>query len=205
MKARMRMKAATISLGCLFCLGLALASAPVPARLVIPNEEFTAVANMPSVNGNAMVGPGAASNVNIFLDNFTSDAEARAMASAFASGGYKSLRSAFKKATLKGRITMEGRNGSYELKLLRSKPTEGGRRIFAVGERAIRFLDAYYPGRSQDYQFGILELDLKTDGSVEEGTGTLVYGGRIKTLEADSISLEDFGIEPVRLTGVRKQ
>jgi hypothetical protein len=168
-------------------------------------EEFTAEGKMPSVSGSDMVGAGASANFSIYVDSYSSDLEARAMASEFALGGYKALRKALDKAPLKGRITMAGRDGSYELKLIRSQPTENGRRIFAVGGRAIRFLDAYYSGRSHDYHFGVLQLELKSNDGREPGSGVLFHRARITKLEADTIALEDFGIEPARLTNVLKQ
>ena len=100
---------------------------------------------------------------------------------------------------------MSGRNGYYELKLVRSIATENGRRIFAVGERAVRFLDGYYTGRSHLEEFGILQLDLKTRDGIEQGLGTIIHKARIKSLSGNSIVLEDYGIQPVRLTGVRKR
>src|SRR5262245_54872296 len=202
--SEVHMKSAFILIGCLVCLSLSNTS-PAPPCPSSPREEFVAIGNMPSVTGSEMVGPGATINVSIYLDSYSTDAEARAMASQFSGGGYKALRKALEKATLKGRITVSGREGSYDLKLLRSTTTDGGRRIFAVGERPIRFLDAYYSGRTHDEQFGILQLELKTTGRLEEGSGVLVHGGRIKGLEADTITLEDSTFEPVRLAGVRRQ
>jgi hypothetical protein len=127
------------------------------------------------------------------------------MAAAFAKGQHKALRSALEKASVKARIAFVGRNGFYELKLLRTKKTpNGGRQIFGIGAKSIRFLDAYYSGRSHLEEFGILQLELTSSNGIEEGSGTLVHKVQIKSLDADSISLDDQGIEPVRLT-VRKQ
>src|SRR5262249_48375588 len=199
------MKSAFILFGCLIFLLLLSSSRPAPARSQNQREEFVARGLMPSVNGSEMIGAGATVNVSIYLDSYSTEAEARAMASQFAAGGYKALRKALEKATLKGRITISGREGSYDLKLLRAKTTDGARRIFAVGERPIRFLDAYYSGRTHDEQFGILQLEWKIAGGLEDGSGVLVHGGRIKGLEADGIPLENSVSEPVRLAGVRKQ
>jgi hypothetical protein len=59
--------------------------------------------------------------------------------------------------------------------------------------------------RSRDYPFGILQLDLKTnEKGKEEGSGALIYAAKIKVLEGNSIDVETYGIEPIRLMGVRK-
>jgi hypothetical protein len=199
------MKSAFLLFGCLVFLLLSSSSELAPARPQSQREEFLAIGYMPSVNGGEMIGPGSNVNVNIQLDGYSTDAEAHAMASQFAAGGYKALRKALEKATPKGRITFNGRDGSFDLKLLRSKTIEGIRRVFAVGELPIHFLDAYYPGRTHDYHFGILQLELPAAGGPEDGSGVLVHAGTIKILEADAITLEDSPSRPVRLASVRKQ
>lgn len=195
------MKTLILVFGCLLCMCLSNA-APAPGQAA--REEFAATAYMPVVSGTEMVGPGSTANITIFVDLYSSEDESRTMAARFTQGGHKSLRSALNKASLKGRISVAGREGFYELKLLRSSPTADGRHIFGIGERSIRFLDAYFPGRSKDDEFGIIQLDLKNGPNGEQGSGTLVRAARIKTLSADAITLDYFGIEPVRLE-VRKQ
>ncbi len=128
---------------------------------------------------------------------------ARMMAAKFAKGGHKALRTQLEKAALKGRIEVQGRNGYYDLKLVRSQATENGRKIFAIGERAIRFFDTYYPGRSKLDEFGILQLELQINNGQEEGSGTLIHAARIKSLDADKITLDDHGLEPVLLKYVQ--
>jgi hypothetical protein len=56
-----------------------------------------ATGNMPSVGGGEMIGPGSTVNVNIVLDSYSTDQEARVMVSQFASGGYKRCESPLEK------------------------------------------------------------------------------------------------------------
>ena len=198
------MKVATIVLGFIALVGASVLSEPTPTIASQSREEFAAVGQMPTIAGSPMVGPGATSDISISIDNYSSDDEARTMAAAFAKGQHKALRSALAKASVKARIAFVGRNGFYELKLLRTKKTPNGRQIFGIGQKSIGFLDAYYSGRSHLEEFGILQLDLSDNNGVEEGSGALFHKVQIKSLEADSISLDDHGIEPARLT-VRKQ
>jgi hypothetical protein len=198
------MRVAIILSGLLVLLALPAIGGPATTNATQSREEFAATGNMPAIAGSAMVGSGATADITISIDSYSSDDEARTMAAAFASGQHKALRKALQKATVKARIAFAGRNGYYELKLLRAKNTPNGRQIFGVGEGSIRFLDAYYPGRSHLEEFGVLQLDLTNTNGVEEGSGALVYKAQIKTLGADSIVLDNHGIEPVRLT-VRKQ
>ena len=63
----------------------------------------------------------------------------------------------------------------------------------------------YAGNRSLDYPFGILQLDLKrNEKGKEEGVGSLIYSAKIKVLDGKSIDVETYGIEPIRLIGVRK-
>ncbi|HEX3145944.1 MAG TPA: hypothetical protein VHQ64_18365 [Pyrinomonadaceae bacterium] len=198
------MKVAIIVLGFLALMGASVLAEPTPINASQTREEFAAVGQMPTIAGSTMVGPGATADITISVDNYSSDDEARTIVAAFAKGKHKALRSALAKASVKARITFVGRNGFYELKLLRSTKTPNGRQVFGIGEKSIRFLDAYYSGRWHLEEFGILQLELTTDNGVEEGSGAMIHKAQIKSLTADSISLDNHGIEPVRLT-VRRQ
>ena len=168
------MKVVIVLFGCLSLLYLSSSVGSAPRQGQPPREQFAALALMPAIGGTVMVGAGATANLEIYLNRYSTEEEVDLMAAKFAKGGHKALRSALEKATLKGRIAMSGRNGNYEFKLVRSIATENGRRIFAVGERAIRFLDGYYAGRSHLEEFRILQLDLKTRDGTEQGSGTII-------------------------------
>jgi hypothetical protein len=169
------------------------------------SEKFSALAYMPHGAGPAMVGAGARVNVDLWVNSYTSDAEAKTMATALLEGGSDSLLKALEKGDTIGKIRLNGRAGFYDFKLIRSHQIEGGRRIYAVGDRPIGFLEAYAGNRSQDYPFGIMQLDLKKNSKGrEEGTGALLYAAKIKVLENNRIELESYGIGAIRLLGVRK-
>ena len=119
--------------------------------------------------------------------------------------GPDALLKVLEKTKSKGKITLTGRVGFYDLKLIRSHKTQEGRRIYAVGDRPVGFLEMYVSNRSLDYPFGILQLDLKTnEKGKEEGEGALIYSAKIKLLDGRSIDVESYGIAPIRLMGVRK-
>lgn len=193
--------------GCLLCLlGLTIAmSATAQEEKQPKKEKFGALAYMPAGAGPAMVGAGARVNVDLYVNSYTNDADAKALAATLIEGGDDALLKALEKRKAIGKITLTGRVGFYDLKLIRSHRIEGGRRIYAVGDRPMGFLEVYVSNRSRDYPFGILQLDLKTnEKGKEEGTGALVYAAKIKVLEGNSIQIESYGIDAVRLMGVRK-
>ena len=184
-------------------LGLSL-SVPAPVQGQ-KSEKFSALAHMPHGAGPAMVGAGARMNVDLWVDSYTSDADAKSMAGALMQGGPDALLKILEKAKTIGKIRLTGRAGFYDFKLIRSHQTENGRRIYAVGDRPIGFLEVYAGNRSLDYPFGILQLELKKNSKGrEEGTGALLYSARIKVLEGNSIDVESYGIGPIQLMGVRK-
>src|SRR6185503_12187543 len=150
-----------------FALGLSM---PVPAQK--SDEKFSALAYLPHGAGPAMVGAGARVNVDLWVNSYTSDADAKVMAAALLEGGSPALLKTLEKAKTIGKIRLTGRAGFYDFKLIRSHRTEGGRRIYLVGDRPVGFLEVYAGNRSMDYPFGVMQLELKTNSKgKEEGTG----------------------------------
>jgi hypothetical protein len=198
---------ATILIACCVLMSFVLAipmttgqEKPKPKK-----EKFGALAYLPSGAGPAMVGAGTRVNVDLFVNSYTTDAEAKQMASVLVEAGPDALLKMLEKADSKGKITLSGRVGFYDLKLIRSHRTPTGRRIYAVGDRPVGFLEVYAGNRSLDYPFGILQLDLETkENGKEEGAGALIYSAKIKVLDGNSIDVESYGIQPIRLMGVRK-
>lgn len=152
-----------------------------------------------------MVGSGARVNIDLYVDAYTSDEEAKTMAGLLVQAGPDALLKALEKSKTIGRIRLSGRTGFYDLKLIRAHRTPTGRRIYAVGDRPVGFLEAYASNRSMDYPFGILQLELKTDEKgKEEGEGALLYSAKIKVLDGKTIDVESYGVGPIRLMGVKK-
>ena len=183
---------------CLLCLCLAGATGRAQGEKP-KSEKFGALAYMPHRSGRTTA------NVDLHINSYTSDEETKLMAGALLDGGPDVLLKALEKADDKGRITITGRVGFYEFKLVRSRPTPTGRRIYAVGDRPIGMLEAYASTRSEDYKFGILMLDLKKDKKgKEKGEGVLIYAAKVKVLDGNRLDIEHYAIEPIRLMAVRK-
>ena len=184
---------------------LGISIAPAQSGSKPKKEKFGALAYLPSGAGRAMVGAGATGNVDLFVNSYTSDEQAKTLAALLVQAGPDALLKALEKAKSIGKVTLTGRIGFYDLKLIRSHQTLEGRRIYAVGDRPVGFLEAYAMNRSMDYPFGILQLDLKRkENGKEEGEGALIYSARIKVLDDAKIDVETYGIAPIRLMGVRK-
>src|SRR6476661_8206257 len=168
-------------------------------------DSFSAMAYLPTGAGPRMIGAGATANLTIYLDRYTTDEEAKQYAATLLEKGPDELLKALEHAPAIGKVTMQRRLGFFDLKLIRSHPTEQGRRIVGVCDRPIGFLEGYFSGRSLDNNFGIVIIDLKTNKKgKEEGEGALIYAAKVTVLEGNKVEVENYGIDPVKLMGVRK-
>jgi hypothetical protein len=190
------------------CLLCCLAAAPSPAQdgeQKQKSEQFTATAYLPTGAGRRMVGAGRTANVNLYVESYSTDEETQVLARKLLDGGPDAVLKELEQTKPKGKITLTGHVGFYDLKFIRSRPTAAGRRVSAVTDRPIGFLEAFNAGRSQDYNFGIVILDLKTNKKgKEEGEGQMIYAAKVKVIDGNKLEIENFGVDPVRLMSVRK-
>ncbi len=183
----------TVIVLCAMMLPVASGAAPKSG-----DEQFSALAYLPS-------GPGAGGTapVTIRIEGYTTDDEARRLHGLLLDNGPDAVLKALSKMKTIGNIATNGRVSSYNFKVARSFPTPTGRHIIAIADRPIGFLEAYYNTRSEDYRFGVLELDLKSGEKKEEGEGSLIYAAKVKVNDDGQIEIENFGIDPVRLLKVK--
>ena len=193
----------SLSVFFLFCLALTLVpSGPVAAEG--EREHYSALLFLPAGAGMRGVGAGATASVDIHIERYTSDAESQRYAQILIENGPDKLHDALEKADSIGKVRLTRKVGFFDLKLIRSRQTPTGRRIIGVCDRPIQFLEAYAGGRSLDYAFGIVILDLEKDKKgKEKGVGQLLYAAKVK-LDGRTVDLETYGMEPARLQGVRK-
>jgi|SRR5215467_2182127 len=160
------------------------------------SETFSALAYLP-----AGAGAGSSANVTITINSYSSPDEVQNLHALLIDRGPDVVLKALEKMRPKGRIALTGTVGFYEFKVIMTIPSAGGRRILAAADRPISFLEQYYGTRSSDYKFGFMELDLDQRG---RGQGSLTYAAKVKVINSDRVEIENFGIEPIKLIGVRK-
>ncbi len=190
-----------IALCLLSCLALTV---PIGAKSVTNGnkdgsgkETFSALADI--------LPAGATRNVTIYIDSYSTEQEAQQLQEISRTGGQDGLLKALEKMKSIGRIEREGTVSFYTFKLIISKPTATGRQIIAITDRPMGFREEARDTRSTEYPFGILQLDLKDDKKgKEEGEGTLIYAAQIKDLNLDSLNIENFSVDPVKLLGVHQ-
>jgi len=160
-------------------------------------EAFSALAQLPVA--------GSTANVTIYINRYSSPQDAKGLRATLVDGGPNALLKALQKMKPIGRIQKVGTVGFYDFKLIISTPTPTGRRIYAVTDRPIGFLEAFYSGRSKDYPFGVMELELQAnDKGKEKGEGTLIYAAQIKGMDGEKVDLENLTFAPIKLLAVRK-
>ena len=77
---------------------------------------------------------------------------------------------------------------------------EGGRKLTVFYERNVNFYELRYGTRSEMYRVGYAELFLDRRG---RGEGTLIPAARVRLKDGSVWEVEDFGVFPARVLGLR--
>jgi len=109
-------------------------------------------------------------NVNIHIDQFSTQEDRKALIDAFTRSGQDGLVDALDGMKAKGRFSTPYGVGN-EVKYIIELPQDKGRRhIRLVTDRRIAFGEAYNSTRSKEYNVGAIDLFLTPDGKGSEGT-----------------------------------
>ncbi len=151
-----------------------------------------------------VIGMGPGGNVvsrgfTLTIEGYTSNEEARKFARILKSKGEDALLKAIAKEK-KGTFALDGQL-SHDINTVRVHQTPAGRIYNIVFERWLTFFEARYGTRSQDYPFTYIELYIdETKGM----GGTLLPAAKIRFNKQNVIEIENFGLYPARLAGVRR-
>ena len=137
-------------------------------------------------------------NININIDQYTSDQEVQEYLTLLREEGQVALRRKLEKVEV-GRISPAAAVGT-ELSVARTFETEEGKVIRLVTPRPVPFLEAWRGGRSRDYTFTILELRLNQEG---KGVGSIIGGAKLSFNEEGQLDIESYGNQYAKLTNVR--
>ena len=175
-------------------LSVALASITVFAQTLGSPERFTAAA----INMNR----GAAGSIEIQVDRWSSDAERDRLIEALTTKGADKLLDVLQDLPVKGNFRAPGQLG-WDIRFARHYQTDdGGERVVLATDRPIGFLEASNQPRSITYPFTVIEMQLNRDG---EGEGKMSIATKvIYDKKKDTITLENFQLQPVLLTQVKR-
>ena len=140
--------------------------------------------------------------LNVYITEWTTDQQVRDYIGILREKGPDGLVNAMEKTSDVGRISPTGFVGNG-FRFARYRPTaNGGLHIVMVTDRPMSIGELYHGGRSTDYQFGIVVLDVDKNG---KGTGKLAPVCKIKFNKKNDLEIENFGQKPFRLANVYLQ
>jgi hypothetical protein len=146
---------------------------------------------------------GAAGTIEIVVNRWSTDAQRDKLMSVMMSKGPEKLLDALQDMPRMGYIKTPDSIG-WDLHFARKIPgKDGGERVILLTDRRIGFWEAANRPRSIDYPFTVIELRLNRDG---EGEGKLTVATKvIPDKENNIVTLENYDIQPVLLTNVRRE
>jgi hypothetical protein len=114
---------------------------------------------------------GKLANVNILIDQFSTQEDRKALIDAFQRSGQDGLVDVLEDMKPKGRVRFASGGVGNDVKYIIELPPDKGRRhIRLVTDRNIAIGELYRGTRSRDYSVGAIELFLAPDGKGSEGT-----------------------------------
>jgi hypothetical protein len=116
-------------------------------------------------------------NVNIHIDQFSTQDDRKALIDAFARSGQDGFVNALQDMKPKGRVRFASGGVGNDVKYIIELPSESGRRFRLVTDRNLAFGELYNSTRSRDYNVGAIELVLTPDG---KGSGTVLPACKLK-------------------------
>src|SRR3954454_11812462 len=142
---------------------------------------------------------GRSTSFTLTIRGVTSDQDARRYVGLLAEKNQDGLMSAVRDQKL-GTFALAGQVGR-DVNVVRIHRTETGRKITLLFERWLNLFEVRYGTRSEDYPFTYAEIYVDAQG---KGEGTLIPAARIRFDKSEqSVEIENFGIYPARLAGIR--
>jgi hypothetical protein len=142
---------------------------------------------------------GQTRSFRLIIDSYTTTGEVRELNEALQRGGQDELLRALSEMNA-GRVEVGSGVGVKANAIIADPWGEGGTKLTVFYERNVRFFELRYGSRSQDYRIGYAEIFLDRNG---RGQGTFIPAARIRLRDGNTWEVEDFGVYPARLMGLR--
>ncbi|HEU4509281.1 MAG TPA: hypothetical protein VFR78_13625 [Pyrinomonadaceae bacterium] len=136
---------------------------------------------------------------SLIINSYTPANQVRELNEALGRDGQDGLLNALSKMDA-GRIIVGTGVGVSANAIIADPWGEGGRRIVVFYERNLSFFELRYGSRSEMYRVGYAELYLDRSG---RGEGTLIPAARVRLRDGNTWEVEDFGVFPARILGLR--
>ena len=135
----------------------------------------------------------------LIVNSYTTPGQVRELNDALQQGGQDALLKALSGMDA-GRVQIGVGVGVKANAIIADPWGEGGTKLTVFYERNVRFFELRYGTRSSDYRVGYAEIFLDANG---KGEGTLIPAARVRLREGSTWEVEDFGVFPARLMGLR--
>lgn len=143
---------------------------------------------------------GGTAPVVIHIDHYSSDQQISNLKGVLAAQGPDGLREALWNLEA-GYIRVKGGLG-YPVAVASSRPDAGGGRLVRLMiDRPLSFREEANSLRSADYPFSYVEIHLDASG---KGDGKLIVAAKVK-LDGNTVDIESFGTQPVRILDVKSR
>jgi hypothetical protein len=150
-----------------------------------------------------MGGGGRAGTLDIVVERWSAPEEIANLKAILIEKGDDKLLSALEKIKPRCGYIRTSTSLGWDLYAAVERPLpDGGRKIVLASNRPMSFWELRANNRSTDYQFTLAEIRLDKDGGLK-GQGKLAEAVKVTYNEdTRTVELENYGIEPVRLTQV---
>ena len=136
---------------------------------------------------------------SLIVNRYTAPNQVRELNDALSRGGQDELLKTLSKMEA-GRIILGTGVGLTANAIIADQWSEGGTKLTVLYERNIQFFELRRGTRSQDYPIGYAEIFLDRNG---RGEGTLIPAAKVRLQGGNTWEVEDFGVLPARLMGLR--
>lgn len=136
---------------------------------------------------------------SLIVNRYTAPNQVRELNDALSRGGQDELVKTLSRMDA-GRIIIGNGVGLPANAVIADQWSEGGTKLTVLYQRNIQFFELRYGTRSQDYPVGYAEIFLDRSG---HGEGTLIPAARVTLRGGNTWEVEDFGVLPARLMGLR--
>jgi hypothetical protein len=147
------------------------------------------------------IGRARAEQLQIVIDRWSTEAEHDKLLDVLKDRGSDKLLDALQAIRPRAGYIRTTTSLGWDIQYAREHPLpDGGRRIVFATDRPMSFFELRNDTRSHEYEFMLCEIRLGKDGS---GEGKLAALAKISYDKAkNQIEIENYGLEPVRLTRV---
>lgn len=148
-----------------------------------------------------MSGGGRAGTIDIVIERWSTDEEREKLRAVLVEKGSDKLLDALRDIKPRTGYIRTSTSLGWDTYFAREIPFgDGGRRIIVATDRPMSFMERRNQPRSVDYEFTLIEVRLDKNG---KGQGKYAAAAKITyNKDTRTMEIENYGIEPVRLTEV---